>query len=212
MRKKKPQRHTPRTPKRLKQPRHKKIEKIKASTMIDASPERDGSVLPVRVNGGALRSKHNLLTPDRLAEEVGGRSELVNMCRLSDAPEAMEFVRKCEVDKEVSLDLILDSMGIRLSKILASVVPALCEYGGQVGRLINAIKSPALMQESIRVGLTAGEFGFADRKMQLEIAGLVEKQKGTTIIGQLNASQGGIERPEATFVQRVDDSEEDDGG
>jgi len=178
---------------------------------IDASREKDVSVLPVKVNGGALASKTSLLTVDRVAEDVGGRQELVNMCRLSDAPEAIEFVRKCEIDKDASLENILASMNVRFSAILASVVPALCEYGGQVSRLINALKSPEMMKASIKVAINDGAFGFADRKMQLEIAGIVEKQRGTTIIGQLNQQGGGMERPEATYsgvATRVDEDEE----
>ena len=199
---------TPSTPKRLKQfGRTRKKED--RGLMIDASPEKDQSVLPMKINGGALASKHNLLTPDRLAEEVGGRNELVNMCRLSDAPEAIEFVRRCEVDKEVSLDNILQSQNVKLSKILGSVVPALCEYGGQVGRMMNALKSPALMKESIHVALTGGIEAYPERRMQLEVAGIVEKTKPATVIGQMNANFGGVEKPEATFLQRVEEEVDD---
>ncbi len=208
MKKRKPQSHVPRTPKRLKIMGQKRGSKrpIPRNLVIDASRESDERMLPVRINGGAL-AKNSLLTVDRVAEDVGGRDELVNMCRLSDAPEAIEFVRKCETDGNVSLDNILASMNTKFSEILKSVVPALCEYGGQVSKLINALKSPEMMKASIKVAVEDGAFGFPDRKMQLEIAGIVERQKGMTVIGQMNAG-GGIERPEATYsgtATRVDD-------
>lgn len=178
--------------------------------VIDASKQKDKSVLPVKVNGGPLATKSALLTLDRLAEEVGGRSEFVNMCRLSDDPEVMEFVRKCEIeDANLPLANILSHMNLRAGKILASVVPALFEYGGQVSRLINALHSPKVMQDSIRSSALLGLDGFGDRKIQLEIAGLITKNPGINI--NLPGSMGGLERPEATLrgtAQRVDDEAE----
>jgi hypothetical protein len=164
----------------------------------------------MRVGAGSLM-KNSLLTIDRVAEDVGGREELVNMCRLSEAPEAMEFVRKCEVDGDVALEHILQSMNIRFSEILKSVVPALCEYGGQVSKLMNALKTPEMMKSSIKVAIEDGAFGFADRKMQLEIAGLIQTRAGINI-NLPGSNPGGMERPEATYSGTAVRVDEEDGG
>jgi hypothetical protein len=191
------------------------IQKKQKPLVIDASKKADASVLPVRVNGKAMHTTEGaLLTLDRLADEVGGRSEFVNMCRLSDDPEVMEFVRKCEVEGDsVTIGGILEHMNLRAGKILASVVPALYEYGGQVAKLINAIHSPKVMQDSIKSSTLMGMDGFSDRKMQLEIAGIIQRQGGINI-NLPGAGMGGMERPEATLrgtARRVDEEEVEEG-
>ncbi len=162
--------------------------------VVDGSRQADASLLPAKIAGGSP------LTPDYLADSIGGRNEFVNMCRLSEAPEVIEFVRRTMAEgSDVSLEVILDSMNLKLDKILESVVPALVRFGGNVGRLINAVNIAKTMMHSVENAALPGMEGFSDRKLQLDIAGLIPKAGNINIIGQMNL--GGIERPEHTLKQ-----------
>lgn len=177
----------------------RRLKKNKQPVVIDANAAKDAALVPMAM-GGSLAHAKNPMSADRIAEDAGGRHEFINICRLSDAPEAIEFVRKCMIEgDDVSLQTILESQGLRMDKLMEVVVPALVRAGGNIGRLINALGVPQVMKDSIRNASLPGMEGFADRKLQLDIAGLTPKTGNINVIGQMNV--GGIERPEHTLKQ-----------
>lgn len=194
--------------KKNREPRTKRITRVKKKQLvIDASPESDVSVLPVKVGYGVAEGK-DAHTLDQLAEVVG-RDELINMCRLADTQEAKEFVRLALVEgPEFPLEKILEHMNVAGGTIVGALAAATYTYHGHVSKIITAINSSKAALANAKSAMILGPDGFPDRKLLLQMMGLVPKE-GPTVIGQLNVN-GGMERPEATYqgtAQRVEDED-----
>jgi hypothetical protein len=138
-------------------------------------------------------------TIDRVAEDFGGRDEFVDACRLSTAPIVQTFVRLAEeCDKEGLAD-ICSKTNLAPDKLLELMVPALYRWNGAVGKMLNAINVPKTMKAGIETANLVGAEGFQDRKMQFQMAGLLQKEgSGVNVFNTVNV--GDLESFEETVI------------
>jgi hypothetical protein len=118
----------------------------------------------------------------------GGPDEFVKALRLSGNPKVAELARRYSQlpvtgRANFSFQSACKSLQIEPHDVLADMVVNLYHYHGSLARIVNSVSVTKVMRASVDAALTPG--GVDDRRMQLDIAGLLPR-KGPLVKVDIN--------------------------
>ena len=164
----------------------------KTSTRRPKSPKPDSKAPPNRPYVVPTLEGQFTASLDFIAQGIGGREAFLRACSLSDNPLSQTFLSHyyalSPADQASSLNDLCTRASIKPQELLGDVLSTVVSRHNELALLISALNRPQVMMASVAAALT--EHGIEDRKIQLEVGGIVRSPGSTTvnILNQLSQS------------------------
>lgn len=129
---------------------------------------------------------------DFFAQEVaGGKEQFIEGCRFSDNPRVQSIVRLWNSSSpDTSLEDLCTQADIKPDELVGEATKALFKWKRMWAKWKNAQKLPDVMEASANAALCPN--GVEDRKMQLQIGGILPMPGGNSINILNNPQVGGL--------------------
>lgn len=144
---------------------------------------------------------------DSVAESIGGKQVFMDNCRLVPDEGTLRMVATWDhlspqEQSAVSLQQLAQEEGINPVKLVGWMASAMYAYNTSIAKMINAVKQPEVMANSVASAAIIGPEGFKDREMQFKISGLLKEASGPLV--NINMGHGGLESQEEFLKDAID--------